>query len=164
MLATRLRFPWMSALLIAPILVVLAPAPAPELQATICLDLPIGAGRIPQVSLYDQADRLYRARNFSAAGDTLRAADRNLAELYDQLGRAWTIGMSKDSTPGDAFPALREAWKLDTVLGGAFTDILFAKTREIAPLAAIEYVKQGRDEDAIRASDTALMLGHEVYK
>jgi hypothetical protein len=45
-----------------------------------------------------------------------------------------------------------------------YTDVLFAKSRELAPLAAEQYVRQGRDDEALQASQAALMLGHEVYK
>jgi hypothetical protein len=42
--------------------------------------------------------------------------------------------------------------------------VLYEKTRSIAPLAAEQYVREGRDDEALQASNTALTLGHEVYK
>jgi len=155
------------ALVVAPLALAL-PSPA-EQTAIHCLDLPLAEARPSKTPTHvgdpkARANALYLQGDLAGAVAEVRAIDPDLAELYDQFRRAWLTAFDPDSTPGDAFPAVREAWKLDTVLGGAFTDVLFAKSRELAPLAAEQYVRQGRDEEALQASNTALMLGHEVYK
>jgi len=103
----------------------------------------------------------YRAKDFDVAAQIIRDAHAasDLAELYGQLARAWAIGMDPSSAPIDAYPALREAWKLDTVLGGAFTDELYARLVEIAPQAALAFDAAKDYTAAKQALNTAQVLG-----
>lgn len=167
MLAGTVRFPWLVALVVAPLAFATSMRPPVEPRAVHCLDLPIAHTQPPTYPAADpkaRANELYRSGDFAGAVAEVRASDADLAELYDQFRRAWLVTFDPDSSPGEAFPAVREAWKLDTVLGGAYTDVLYRKTTEIAPLAAAEYTHEGRDDEALRAANTALALGHEVYK
>jgi hypothetical protein len=56
-------------------------------------------------------------------------------------------------------PAVREAWKLDTVLGGAHTDELQARLRVVAPKAALAYMARKDYVNAELALHTAEVLG-----
>ena len=58
-----------------------------------------------------------------------------------------------------AFPALREAWKLDTVLGGAFTEQLYSGLGRIAPRAAVAFLAAKDYAAAELALHTAEALG-----
>jgi hypothetical protein len=87
----------------------------------------------------EYANRFYRAANFDSAASLLRPfrndADLQLlAHRYEQLGLAWNIAHYETQDPAQVFPALREAWKLDLMLGGAFTDRLYREMSKIAPL------------------------------
>jgi len=99
---------------------------------------------------------LYRAGRFEAAAQLADAPDN---ELYAQLARAWAIGMDPATRPSDALIALREAAKLDIVLGGAFADALLAKQRQIAPLAVHELIANGDREGAEAAQHVVDTLG-----
>ncbi|HEV7555669.1 MAG TPA: hypothetical protein VGO00_09460 [Kofleriaceae bacterium] len=166
MFADRLRVPWWCAVAVTPLVFALATRAPVTPVPVCCRDLPVIAARPPAhpIDAKARANALYRAGDLAGAVAEVRTIDRDLAELYDQFRRAWLITFDPDSSPGEVFPAVREAWKLDTVLGGAYTDVLYEKTRAIAPLAAEQYVREGRDDEALQASNSALMLGHEVYK
>ena len=112
-----------------------------------------------------RADELYRAKQFEAAADlvaAIRPSDvdlQNLALMYQKLARAWVIGFDSNAPVTDAFTALREAWKLDTVLGGAHADELQKRMRDISLLAADEFQRMRDPVNADLAHHTADMLG-----
>jgi hypothetical protein len=161
MLAERFRFSWASALLVVPL--AFAPASRSEPSA-ICLDLPIV--EVPTPARLEaptppplSADQLYRAGDFTGAASWARSTDPNLAELYDQLALQWTIGMSPSTHPDDAFVALREAAKLDTVLGGAHAERLDRRIRDVLPRAAIAYYAHADRAACRQALDVAAIMG-----
>jgi hypothetical protein len=87
MLAETLRFPWLAALVVAPLAFV-SPSPV-ETPIPPCLDLPIIKTRPspqPVISAKARAERLYRQGDFAGAVAEVRATDPDLAELYDQFG------------------------------------------------------------------------------
>src|SRR5262245_23193960 len=114
-----------------------------------------------------RADRLYRARQFDAAsraalGDVNVALDvdlKNLAEQYETLAVAWEVGFDTHNPATNRFLALREAWKLDTVLGGAFTDELYTALRDVAPEAARAFAAAHDPDSARLACETMSALG-----
>ena len=162
MLAERLRFPWLSVLVIVPL--ALAPtAPTTEpMQSSICLDLPIvevPTARLAPPTTSLPPEQLYKAGDFEGAANAARPIDANLAELYDQLALQWTIGMSPTTRPTTALPALREAAKLDTVFGGEFAPRIQTRIATVLPDAAVWYFAH-RDYDAARqAVETADIMG-----
>jgi hypothetical protein len=122
-------------------------------------------------AVHVRAQLRYERQQFSAAAAVVRdalarmpaSADatdlESLATLYDQLAAAWATGMDPATPAATAFPALREAWKLDTVLGGAFSDPLHARLAEVAPKAAVAFVAQRDYPAAELALHTAEALG-----
>jgi hypothetical protein len=112
-----------------------------------------------------RADELYRAKQFEAAADliaAIRPSDvelQNLALMCQKLGRAWAIGFDPAAPVTDAFTALREAWKLDTVLGGVHSDELQKRMGDISLLAADEFARVRDLVNADLAHHTADMLG-----
>ena len=119
------------------------------------------------VDPFAEADKLYRARRFTDAAVLLASYDRyadnmdysTTATHYKQLARAWAIGMDPSTPPSDALLALREAAKLDLVLGGAFTDEILARERAIAPLAVDELIAHGDRDGAEEAQHVVDTLG-----
>lgn len=122
-------------------------------------------------AVHVRAQLRYQRQQFSAAAAIVREALaqmpdsaeltelESLATLYDQLAAAWALGMDPTTPPMAAFPALREAWKLDTVLGGSFTDPLYARLAEVAPEAALAFVGRKDYVSAELALHTAQTLG-----
>jgi hypothetical protein len=111
-------------------------------------------------------EALYRAGRFDDAAEVAaRAADpelRGRAELYARLGRAWAVGMDPDAPVTDAFYALRQAWKLDTVLGGAHAEALQRRLSELSLLAAPAFDRIGDRDAAELARSTSSILGPAV--
>jgi hypothetical protein len=147
----------------------LTPAPAPVICVPAPFDAPV---TVTAESIRARADHLYRQRQFdaaarAAAGDGMTVAPRilddvdlkNLAEQYTTLAVAWEIGFDTNNAPGNRFMALREAWKLDTVLGGAYTDELYAALRDIAPSAIEAFTAANDRESAMIARETLSALG-----
>jgi len=142
-------------------------APAP----VICTDPPAAEVVEPTPSLDTlrvRAERLYRAGNFAAAARTAAGQGtnvvldldmQNLAEQYDRLAANWVVGFDETALATDRFVALREAWKLDTVLGGAFTDELFTALASIAPKARTAFLDAGDFASAEVAANTITALG-----
>jgi hypothetical protein len=144
-------------------------APAP----VICTDPP--AAEAPEVTapttldtLRARAEHLYRAGNFAAAARAAAGQGtnvvldidmQNLAEQYDRLAANWVVGFDETALATDRFVALREAWKLDTVLGGAFTDELYTALASIAPKAKTAFLDAGDYASAEIAANTITALG-----
>lgn len=110
-----------------------------------------------------RADRLYRQKRFAAAAQVFaRTADADLATLgeqYGQLARAWDEGMGSRAQVRIVFRALRDAWKLDTVLGGAHGDEIQQRLAHVAPFAAIAFLDDGDRGAAELALHVAETLG-----
>jgi hypothetical protein len=136
--------------------------PATEAPAPKVVD---PAGTIEMV--LPEADALYRARQFGEAAQVARTAAehdaryRSVAELYIQFSHAWDIAMMPAARTIDAFEALREARKLDVVLGGVYAGELDATLVRIAPRAAISYAASHRVDEAELAVSVAESLGVE---
>lgn len=111
------------------------------------------------------ADEAYRAGDFERAATIAsqhRPSDADLQTLalqYERLGRAWAIGMDASAAVTDRFVALREAWKLDTVLGGAHGELLQRELRGISLLAAPAFERAHDAAGADLAAHTAEILG-----
>jgi hypothetical protein len=101
------------------------------------------------------AEELYRAGKFVDAA----ALATELAPQYARLARAWAIGMDPTARPSDALLALREAYKLDLVLGGAFGDQIIAREKVVAPRAVDESIANGDREAAAAAQHVVDTLG-----
>jgi hypothetical protein len=125
---------------------------------------------LPAVSRVDPivaADQLYRAGKFAEAAEVARsyAPQRDgvdgdtLATQYAQLARAWAIGMDPTARPSDALIALREAYKLDLVLGGVFGTQIIAREKLVAPRAVAESIANGDREGAEAAQHVVDTLG-----
>lgn len=110
-----------------------------------------------------RADQLYRKGEFASAGLYATSIDdfdlKNLARMYDRLDRAWRIGFSPTAATTDAFHALREAWKLDTVLGGAHSEALQRRLGDIALIAGREFERLGDRESKELVTHTCEALG-----
>lgn len=112
-----------------------------------------------------RADELYRAKQFEAAANliaSVRPSDSDLMSLalqYQRLANNWRIGMDENAPVTDRFHALREAWKLDTVLGGAHSEELQKRLGDIALLAAPAFDRARDLENANLATHTADVLG-----
>jgi hypothetical protein len=112
-----------------------------------------------------KADALYRRHDFDAAAHVARAAARrdarfkSVAELYIQFAHAWTIGADRAERPIARFEALREARKLDVVLGGVYADELDAMLVYDTPRAAIAYTAEHRYQEAAVSVSVGDALG-----
>ena len=109
----------------------------------------------PHVDPAVTADELYRAGRFVDAA----ALATDLAPQYARLARAWAIGMDPTARPSDALIALREAYKLDLVLGGVFADRIIAREKIVAPRAVDESIAHGDREAAEAAQHVVDTLG-----
>jgi hypothetical protein len=137
-------------------------APAP----VICTDVVVEAPPPPTPEALEvRVDRLYRSGNFAAAAQLVRDSHpidvdlQNLAEQLERLALTWQVGFDETGPAADRFVALREAWKLDTVLGGAFTDELYTALASIAPKARAAFLDAGDFASAETAADTIAALG-----
>ncbi|MGE3763645.1 MAG: FHA domain-containing protein [Kofleriaceae bacterium] len=98
----------------------------------------------------NKADEQYRAKQFSAAAATLRAAAKNagdearelnsLAAVYQQFGAAYNVGMAPGTQAKEAFERLKKALSLDNSAGKAFTDDISGQLAKIAPKAAVSFM------------------------
>lgn len=111
------------------------------------------------------AERAYRAGDFARAAelaDAVRPSDDDLqilAQQYAKLATAWDAGMDQATSALDAYPLLREAWKLDTVLGGVHAERVQARLVAVVPRAALAYASTGDYDNAELALGTAELLG-----
>ncbi|MEO8707372.1 MAG: hypothetical protein ABI867_45510 [Kofleriaceae bacterium] len=107
----------------------------------------------------------YRAGDFARAAeivDAIRPSDADLqilAQQYGRLATAWEIGMDPATPAIDAYALLREAWKLDTVLGGVHGERIQARLIAVVPRAALDYAGTGDYDNAELALGTAELLG-----
>ncbi|HLL23641.1 MAG TPA: FHA domain-containing protein [Kofleriaceae bacterium] len=108
-----------------------------------------------------KAENLYRAKKFGEAAQTLRAgagglgeADarelRSLAGVYEQVGKAYNVGMGPATPASEAFTSLERALNLDRP-SGVFTDELKTKLGLVAPRAATKYMVDKNYELAFKA-------------
>ena len=99
----------------------------------------------------DKADSLYRSKRFNDAASALRSAAgsfgdgdakdlKSLAAVYEQLGKAYNIGMASSTSPDAAFKQLQVALNMENSAGGAFKDEIRAKLSSVAPRAALSFV------------------------
>jgi hypothetical protein len=111
------------------------------------------------------AERAYRAGDFARAAelaDAVRPSDDDLqilAQQYAKLATAWDAGMDQATPALAAYPLLREAWKLDTVLGGVHAERVQARLVAVVPRAALDYASTGDYDNAELALGTAELLG-----
>jgi hypothetical protein len=112
-----------------------------------------------------EADRLYRAHRFDEAARVARDAAshdarfQSVAELYIQFAHAWKISIDPSGRPTAQFEALREARKLDVVLGGVYASELDTYLVRVTPKAAVSYTSMRRFEEAAVAMSVADALG-----
>ncbi|HEU0031707.1 MAG TPA: hypothetical protein VFQ53_13810 [Kofleriaceae bacterium] len=83
----------------------------------------------------------------------------NLAEQYARLATAWRIGFDPETSAIDALPAVREAWKLDTVLGGELAGALQERLALVAPQAALDFFAHDQLDEAEQALAMVELLG-----
>jgi hypothetical protein len=164
----RLGAAWLALLMVVVVTVALAattPREAPQEERFVC-ERPTTTIETPTAKptadeLRARAERLYRQKQFHQAVKVLAPSDDpdlvTLAEQYRQLAHAWDRGMGLGSPVRDAFRALRTAWKLDTVLGGAFGHEIQQRLAHIAPLAALAFLDDhdaGAAESALHVAET----------
>jgi len=115
-----------------------------------------------------RADELYRAKRFAEAARLARdsaasSSDpellRKLAAFYEQLGRAYSRGMSPATSATEAYAELIRAREIDELAGGAFRRELSAKLAIVAPRAAIAFLARRDYTEAQKALRTAEQLG-----
>ncbi|HEX3481111.1 MAG TPA: FHA domain-containing protein [Kofleriaceae bacterium] len=137
-----------------------APSPRPEKRH---------GGRSLQ-DVRSEATGLYRSKNFSGASLAIKSALpgfsgddvkdlQAIAEIYLQLGKAYTVGMAPGTKPVDAYQALLRASKFDREVGGAYTQELHDKLVAIAPRAATSYMAAKSFTQAFEAMSLAEELG-----
>ncbi|MDX2093621.1 MAG: FHA domain-containing protein [Kofleriaceae bacterium] len=106
----------------------------------------------------DKADSLYRAKNFAGAAAALKAAAKgddatelkSLAAVYENLGKAYNVGMAPGTPPKQAFDLLVKAKNFDNRAGNAFTSEINSKLGDIASKAAVAFMA---DKDYVRAKN-----------
>ncbi|MCW5802230.1 MAG: hypothetical protein KIT31_07565 [Deltaproteobacteria bacterium] len=166
----RLGTEWVAMLLALAVTVVLATATPKQVEtrSSACRGVEPAAETPRPVATADElrarADRLYRQKSFAAAARVFAGTtDTDLATLgeqYGQLARAWRDGMGGETGRiRIVFRALRDAWKLDTVLGGAHGDELQQRLAHVAPFAAIAFLDGGDRGAAELALHVAETLG-----
>jgi hypothetical protein len=114
------------------------------------------APRVVEALTHEQA---YSRQEFTVAASLAHAQDPALADMYRRLDRAWRVGFGARVPASDAFLALREAWKLDTALGGAHSDTLQRRIGDIALIAGPEFQRAGDQAGADLAAHTVDVLG-----
>ncbi len=98
-----------------------------------------------------KAEQLYRAKNFTAASSTLRAAAgsadadeatdlKTLAAAYEKFGRLYNLGMAEGTSTKDAWAALNKAKSYDNGAGSEFASEIDARLAKIAPKAAVTFM------------------------
>jgi hypothetical protein len=109
---------------------------------------------------------LYRAKNFSGAAALISgslasvspddAKDlRNLAAIYSQLGKSYSVGMAPGTKASDAYIALRRALDYDREFGAAFSGEIKEKLIDKASRAAMTYMAAKEYEAAFQAVRTS---------
>ncbi|MEZ4363679.1 MAG: FHA domain-containing protein [Kofleriaceae bacterium] len=116
--------------------------------------------RESNAELLDQADDLYRRKNFSGAAALLRDAMRGrsntrelqaAAQIYEALRRTYTAGTAPGAKATDAYTNLRSASRYDDKLGKAHSDDIGPRISAMAPRAAAQFVALKQYEDAFQA-------------
>jgi hypothetical protein len=126
-------------------------------------------GRTTQ-DVKNEANALYRARNFSGAATLVtsslpafssdEAQDlKAIAAVYSQLGKAYSVGMAPSTKATDAFGALRRAINFDRDAGSAYLSELQDRLVTVAPRAAASYMAAKEYELAFQAVRQSESLG-----
>jgi pSer/pThr/pTyr-binding forkhead associated (FHA) protein len=127
------------------------------------------SGRTMQ-DVKNEANALYRAKNFSGAAALLTsslaafgsddAQDlKAMAAVYSQLGKAYSLGMAPGTKPTDALVALTHAIKFDHDVGAAHVGELQERLAIVAPNAAASYMASKEYEAAFQAVRQSESLG-----
>src|SRR5262249_14336016 len=117
----------------------------------------------------DKADALYRDKKFGDAARLLDSTARNTdastardlklkSTRYLALGKAYNNGMAPATDPIVAYESLKSARNYDQIVGKAFESEITTKLGQVAPKAAIQYVIDGKLNDA----HTAVILAEEA--
>jgi len=116
-----------------------------------------------------EAAALYRSKNFGAAAQALTSSLsgfsgedakelKNLASIYTQLGKNYSIGMAPGTKAPDAYVALNRALEFDKDLGAAFVPEIKEKLASTASRAAASYTASKDYEQAFQAVRVAEQL------
>jgi len=116
-----------------------------------------------------EAAALYRSKNFGAAAQALTSSLsgfsgedakelKNLASIYTQLGKNYSIGMAPGTKAPDAYVALNRALEFDKDLGAAFVPEIKEKLAIMASRAAASYTASKDYEQAFQAVRVAEQL------
>lgn len=165
MFAERVRLSLWSVLTLAPVVAgVVIAAPTPPAERPVPYEcrypaMPERIGQQPAQTSAEEADALYRKGDFASAARLARGFDQNLAELYDQFALQLEIGLAPSTNVTDAVPALREAGKLDAVLGGAYSTQIAEHMSRAVPAAAVVYDARHDHASARRMVELAALLG-----
>jgi len=109
----------------------------------------------------NKAEQLYRSKKFNDAAKTLRAASESLGEadardlrsvaaVYEQVGKAYNVGMGPATPPVEAYTSLERALNLDRPIG-VFSDEIKSKLAAVAPKAAAKFMADKNYEAAFKA-------------
>ncbi|MDQ3338574.1 MAG: FHA domain-containing protein [Myxococcota bacterium] len=112
-------------------------------------------------SVKSKAEDLYRLKKFNDAGKTLRAAAaslgeadardlRSIAAVYEQVGKAYNVGMGPATPPVEAYDSLVRAQNLDRPMG-IFSEEIKGKLATVAPKASAKYMANKEYESAFKA-------------
>jgi Inner membrane component of T3SS, cytoplasmic domain len=115
----------------------------------------------------NEADALYRAKNFSGAaalvsqslpsfagGDAQEL--KSIAAVYSQLGKAYNVGMGPGTKQTDAYINLRRALEYDRDVGSAYVAEIQERLVVAAARAAVQYMaakEYGAAFQAVRVSE-----------
>jgi hypothetical protein len=108
-----------------------------------------------------KAEDLYRAKKFNDAAKMLRGAAsslgeadardlRSIAAVYEQVGKAYNVGMGPATPPAEAYDSLVRAQNLDRPIG-VFSEDIKGKLATVAPKAAAKYMANKEYELAFKA-------------
>ncbi|HEX4418835.1 MAG TPA: FHA domain-containing protein [Kofleriaceae bacterium] len=118
----------------------------------------------------NEANGLYRQKNFSGAAALIQAALpgfsagdaaelKSIGSIYSQLGKAYSVGMAPGTKPTDAYAALKRALNLDRDVGSAYASELEEHQVNAATRAASSYMAAKEYESAFEAVRASESLG-----
>jgi type III secretion system (T3SS) inner membrane Yop/YscD-like protein len=120
--------------------------------------------------LKNEANNLYRAKNFSGAAAIITSSLsafttedaqelKSIAAIYSQLGKAYNVGMAPGTKATDAFVALGRAIDFDRAVGAAYVDELRERQAVMSTKAAGSYMAAKEYESAFQAVRISESLG-----